>query len=456
MEENKKKNKKRIIIICILVILTIVIVICINDYKQPEIFPGGDLSLICEISKDNYGSDNQLLTYEDNVGIGDILECHPQISLDSYYKEYENEKFSNLREIWIPNDDSYSSELIDLNVSKDWKIEYQDKYIRIIADNQQASLDNIILKYKINNIYDKYKISIDAGDTLLKFSNDKRTYSQYMCSKKFNTYKYRITKNQDSNTYKFYKLSDKKEFELINEFTTTNKSYIDNVDYNEGIALIYADDYTYHYDMDKGILQKYQSGPVTYNLFSSEPQEGSTLGEYIYTQMPDSNEKYGIVDKYGNVVHDFDLNGTHSIGHGSGQILSSEYSIENCSIVDKKNNLYGISSISKSCNQHNQNYMYIDYMYDDLYIMGDILITVKDKEMIIKNLRNEMLTQGTIKLLSNNAINRIEYHNNNGKEDTNLIDIYLHCNAINLEENCDSAFIIYQYDVSKKELIQLK
>lgn len=92
--------------------------------------------------------------------------------------------------------------------------------------------------------------------------------------------------------------------------------------------------------------------------------------------------------------------------------------------------------------------------YDKIYNIGNIIITLKNNFLAIRDINQKKLIDEEIKISSIDDISTIDYHeylptnSSTLKKDKNIIDIYLYCK----EDSCDSAFILYQYNVSNKTL----
>lgn len=92
--------------------------------------------------------------------------------------------------------------------------------------------------------------------------------------------------------------------------------------------------------------------------------------------------------------------------------------------------------------------------YDKVYNVGDIIITLKNNSLSIRDINLKKLIDDNITVSSIDDISRIGYHeylsdnSSELQEDKNIIDIYLYCK----ESSCDSAFTVYQYNIANKTL----
>lgn len=94
------------------------------------------------------------------------------------------------------------------------------------------------------------------------------------------------------------------------------------------------------------------------------------------------------------------------------------------------------------------------YLYDKTYNFNNVTITLKGKIISIRDKNDNKLTNDIIKVFSTEDIHHIGYHqymsnsSNKLEEDKNIIDISINCN----ESSCDSAFTLYQYNISENKL----
>ena len=116
---------------------------------------------------------------------------------------------------------------------------------------------------------------------------------------------------------------------------------------------------------------------------------------------------------------------------------------------------YNITLVKENGLWKIDNYILINSInYDKIYYIGNIIITLKNNFLAIRDTNQNKLIDEEIKISSIDDISTIDYHeylptnSSTLKKDKNIIDIYLYCK----EDSCDSAFILYQYNVSNKTL----
>lgn len=131
----------------------------------------------------------------------------------------------------------------------------------------------------------------------------------------------------------------------------------------DGNCMIYEmgskNTYYVFFNVDKGILGTY-SNPVWLN---SSMNKDTSNGEYIYLKDFKSS-KYGVIDKNGNIIKKFTLDGP-APHNGIGFPSPAEvYSIKNNLLVASKNGKYGVSKLTSED-------VIIDYKYDSIKLIDD-------------------------------------------------------------------------------------
>lgn len=290
--------------------------------------------MVCDISDEEYSDSEELTNHNDNIKRDEILDYYLTCLSDSnILKERVNNKINELWFSIAERKGADENERLAINsINSKWTINYKDNYVNIVSKFDNSSLEDIRIKYKVRHI-DKDGTYIN-DEFIYRVNGDSHKYNASFKSNTFNTFNYRTTFDKKDNAIKFYELEDNYNFKFVNEFkldTVVNPSF--DMNYSEGIALINNSDSIYLYSVKSGVLQKYQ--PFSYNLYKNDKTAWSNLDNLIYVYNAENN-KYGIVDIYGNVVYDFSLNKTHSIGHGSGILIAEEYSIVGDAIIDKK------------------------------------------------------------------------------------------------------------------------
>lgn len=396
--DNKKKKKKKIILIVSIILLLMIIagIIYYIWYKKEYAYLDRKLffDFDCQVSQDNFGENEKVIpSYSINLGTNEIADC--TIDFSTFVEKNKDKKVS---EMTIPiysgryNEDETVTSIT--STSNLWEITKDDTSYHIIAKNKYADYSDLKIKVKQERMYmsstignDDNKDYVNAGKIKYKLFDDKKTYEDSMFSNYIKNYYYRAVVNSSEKKVKFYKASAVGErgyysYQFVNEYETKSSPLVD-FDSKNGVALIYDEDNTILYNVDKGIVGKYQMGPVTYNLFTTyEENEYSSVGDLIYVHGTGENDKYGIIDKEGNLKHDYTLNGTHSIGHGSGRIISEEYSIPGNIIIDKKDDKFGIAKLDSS-------EMLVDYIYEDIILIDkDYYIGKNDGKWVMYNIQS--------------------------------------------------------------------
>lgn len=371
--KSTKKNTKFItkIILIIFILLAFIAVglfLMFNSYNHAHMSNQYEFGLVCDISDEEYSDSEELTNHNDNIKKDEILDCYLTCLSDSnILKERVNNKINELWFSIAEGKGADENERLAINsINSKWTINYKDNYAHIVSKSDNSSLEDIRIKYKVRHI-DKDGTYIN-DDFIYRVNGDSHKYNASFKSNTFNTFNYRTTFDKKDNAIKFYELDDNYSFKFVNEFkldTVVNPSF--DMNYNEGIALINNSDSIYLYSVKSGVLQKYQ--PFSYNLYKNGKTAWSNLGDLIYVYNAESN-KYGIVDIYGNVVHDFSLNRTHSIGHGSGILIAEEYSIVGDAIIDKKDEKFALLKIYS-------NEKITDYIYDDIVVLNENYFAAK-------------------------------------------------------------------------------
>lgn len=224
------------------------------------------------------------------------------------------------------------------------------------------------------------------------------------------------------------------------------------------------------YDMNNGIVGTYDGGPVW--IYSKNDKY--MHGTYMYVSNLNSDE-YGIIDKNGNVIHDFNLNMSCPDIIRRDKIHCIDYSIEDDLFVDKKDDKYGIVRMTS-------NDVVIDYNYEYIRLINDKYFKVleKDKWYIYsfvtkdKHLNNgfddiKLLTDGVLIVTDNGYWRFVDFNNNDiikekikidseysflsyfEKSDDENIIVIKKCN----DEFChEESSENYEYNIKKKTLVK--
>ncbi len=381
--ENKKikiieKNKKNYISIFIIVIGLILILILVNGIKNYQdkdeynvtnnstIFDKEMFNFECDLVDPEEKEKNYPTYTSYNYGVGDYVYCK--------INNYSNFKPTELN-ISYYNEDNKNINLVSVkSLTDDWKIKLNstEKYndISMVSISDNLELKNIVFKFYIKNnenITDnKYIIKISTVE--LKRNHEKyNIYNKDIELATGQNYRLKFTKDKIES----YKLSNDGTYIKIKEANCKEcHIYVPQAfiyeDYQNGKVVIDDSDNTkILYDMNKGILGTYSAIYWLYPKNKSYEE-----GTYLYVGKKDK-DKYGIIDKDGNLIKDYVLDKMCYGNQTPNMCLS--YSIEDNLLVDKKNDKYGIIKITSDD-------IVIDYKYDDIKLINSKYFKVKQND----------------------------------------------------------------------------
>lgn len=473
--ENAKKINKKIIIIILSVVIGLLIVLYllinnlqidstnVNDSSNNDsayITANKDsINFKCSVIEPNvekYGGDVTI------YGVNDYVYCN--INSNNDYKINHMELEYNYGNN-IDLDSVYS-------LSDDWNVNKTLGNIEISLLNDDASINDIYLKFYIKNnkdINDKYKIVLEN----IKFISGNSDYKiKEDITIELNTKNSRNV--QVNNLLRFDELSSDGSFQTLSEYKCNDDLCMVNVaqqgfEYsndNPDIVMIYDGNYKILYNIRKGtIINTYGSNSF---WLSSNDVESENEGTYIYIQAKDS-EKYGIIDVNGNIIKNFVLDKPPFVSFLYPRTL--RYSVENNMLVNIQNGKYGIIEITSDK-------IIIDYIYDDLdlinktyfkaktndkwhvytissnqkliqegfdniyYNSNDILIVEKDNTLYIRNYDNKNITNETIKVSKDDTIQAYTDYS-----DKTIINIHV-CN----DDYCHEYKEKYEFNINTNKL----
>lgn len=305
----------------------------------------------------NYMTEEKIAD-NDAYGVGDDIVC-----------SFRSTTYNISKLSFAFADSSDNIELVDINYeNNDWQIDKHLKSVSLVSLNDNSKIGDVKFIFNIvnnKNSNDNYEIKI--SNINFKSSNKYYKSSDKVIKLETPNYRTKTTKGK----IEFYKLSSDGSYSKINEINcncsrTAMQTFM-YVDYDKGkTMLIDEDNKTWIlYDMEKGTLGTYGGGNGRW-LYSAN--DNYYIGTYIYVKDKDS-DSYGIIDKNGNIIHDFNLNNACLGQMPSSMCLS--YSIEGDLFVDKKDDKYGIVRISS-------NDVVIDYNYELIKIINSKYFKVKD------------------------------------------------------------------------------
>jgi len=481
LEKVKMKDKNKKVVLCVILVLLILIILYIistilpkKDYvhennKESNISVNNisqyDIKLECSLVNEN-GEKISGKGYIDNnfsiYGSGDNVLCELE---NMYKKSFDKISFEFENEI-IKLQDVYSNNSnVNINISD----KNNKSTINITTTEEEINLGDIKLKFNINDKptnNDRYIIML--SNLRLITSPTSEDYLDFL-SLELKYDSKRVV--WDNGKLKFQYIGNSGNFEVVNEYACKSQYKYDctvnvasqmfaynNEDSN--IVMITDGNYNILFDKTKGIIDTYGDKPQWLHL------EGG-IGKYIYINKKDSN-KYGIIDKNGNVIKEFNLN---EWPYTVYMRFSLRYSIENDMLVDIKNDKYGIIKLTSDD-------IIVDYIYEDLdlinskifkakndnswyvydiktqqkyieegfdyihYASDEILIVEKDNMLHLKNYNNKKIIDDTIKITKEDVIQAyVDYSNNN------IISIHI-CK----DEYCHDYKERYEYNIADNKL----
>ena len=336
-----------------------------NNYSKTD---NSSSYISCKLTDSQSKEKNAYFPY-DVYGVGDYLNC----TLNNYKYDISEISFNVNK-----NDDL---DLVDVYSKEDkWIVTKKDYSVSLLSKKSDAKTDDVILRFYIKNkILEEENRTIKINSVRFTNWNGKN----YLDNVKGYKIKYGENRHYlEDGVIIFEKLAEDGSFKKVNEYKckTPNSCYAnvakEGFSYKgESSNTIMLEDkendkyISILFDYDKGIIGTY--GNTTSWLYSDEYEYQN--GTYIYIKSKDSDQ-YGIIDKNGNVIHEFNLGSTNAF-YKSG-LLTTAYSIENDMIIDQKDNKYGVSKITS-------NDIIIDYKFDSI-------------RFIVNSKSNEEKTNGII------------------------------------------------------------
>lgn len=331
-------------------------------------------------------------------GSGDNLLCN--LISSNYKKKYKKVTFK-LSGKYIKLEKAYSN---DSSISVN-TLNQDNNSVLITLESEQyiKELKGVKLRLSVDdNLKNNEKNNIDISDITIFTSSYTYDYLQQL-SLELKHNPVRVVRN--NGVLKFQVVSSDGTYETTSEYTCTDKScnvntamqafYYQNSE-DKNIVLISdyqgEDDLRVFYDVNNGVIATY--GGIPRWLYTKDGEE-----KYIYIS-DRSNNNHGIVDKRGNIVHDFNLNIECREYQGSN--LCINYSIEDNLFVNKSDNKYGIVRL-------NSNDIVIDYKYDDIKLLDSKHFKAKENEkwyVYNINTKNKQINQAynDIYFLSDNIL----------------------------------------------------
>ena len=134
---------------------------------------------------------------------------------------------------------------------------------------------------------------------------------------------------------------------------------------------IYDDGIIYLYDINSQSARKIvSSNSIGFGWLYDESGRGTNNeGRYIKVRN-DYSGLYGIIDKDGNLIHEFNLGIPDGNAEIKKQFMLNKYSIADDLIVDYQNGKFGVVKITS-------NDIVVDYQYDDIELVDSTTYKAK-------------------------------------------------------------------------------
>ena len=434
------------------------------------------------VAIDKYTGEGTHLLEVNSYGLGDNILCNFETSND--YKRLFKEMTFVLTENYIKLEKAYSNDgNININTSYG---NNNSTFVTISSKNNITNLNDIKFKFYVNGIpnqNEKYNIKLFS----VRINTSSTTYDYLkQLTLEFDHYSNRVIR--DNGKLIFQTATSDGAYKTTSEYTckTSDDECIINNEpqtfsyQNSGekdIVLIQDEENSnwinVFFDTNHGIIATYGGNPRW--LY---PKNDKNIGKYIYI-LDKKNVNYGIVDKKGKIVHDFNLS-RDCLANLDGE-LCLEYSIEDNLFVDIKNDKYGIVKIDSNdiiidykydnikllnnkyfkAKENGKWYLYSfankdklsgEEGYDNLFVVNDnILVVENDKYLYITDYYGKKLTEERIKDLSDQYNEYVCCGNNPGiKVDVkgNIVTITTY-NKNNWED-----YKSYEYNIEKSTLIE--
>lgn len=388
----KNKNKKWLLITGIVVLLLIVGIIIFIVMNSDGVKTSGDknetedrlvangneikediLKVSCEMADKDGNLLNVDFPYMQTpvFGKGDYILCNIKFEIGaSYYsKGLSGMTFDFTSEDMELINVLSSSDKLTVKMNENKK----DSFVSIKPVNSNDIVSSSEFSKVKLHVYIKNNKSLNGNlENLVLGSSDSN--NDYINKKKFDVASgtsriYKKTENIQDASIIIEKVNNKGEFEKTYEYKCMNGNCHINpastsfVYENDNKNIVMLEDYntdlsitkTMMYDLEKGLLGTYGGSSVWLNASNRENNN------YIYIKANDTS-KFGIIDKNGKVIHDFNLDDMNAVTQVG--LIDSIYSVENNMIVDKKNGKYGVVRITS-------NDKVIDYNYDSIRLFVD-------------------------------------------------------------------------------------
>lgn len=492
----RKNNKSKIILIiagCLVFLIVIIILSSLNNHSKYNNYNGNsnsdyanytrndisqyDIRFKCSLVNENNEeivSNSYIGTDMYSYGLGDNLLCNLETS-NGYKKEFNKVTFvlaSNNIELEkvYSEDDS-----ININTSYGSK---NSTFVTLSTTQNALDLNKVKMKLHINgNIKDSEKYLIELSSISITTSPNTYDYLKLL-TLELNHDSIRVVRDngklkfqaaKSDGTYKttsVYTCKSSDNWCVVNNAAQT--FYYQNQEEKNIVLIQDSQDnniINIFYDTNNGIIATYGGSPRW--LYSKNDKNDGT---YIYIKN-ENNESYGIVDKKGKVIHDFNLNMV-CLGNTDGSRCLS-YSIDGNIFVNKKDNKYGIVKIDS-------NDVVIDYKYDDIKILNSKYfkasengkwyiydVATKDKHLEKSFDDIYVLLENTLIVSDGEYWTFIDYDNNpiiNDKIKVNseykYVNYYtdtqnsniIHIGFYNNDYGLDQAYESYDYNISNKVL----
>lgn len=171
-------------------------------------------------------------------------------------------------------------------------------------------------------------------------------------------------------------------------------------------------DYMMLNDNEEYVLYDYQKGKIITKKYKNYQLVDNQKKLFITTNI---QNKYGIIDTDANVVIDFIYD-------------NIKKSYNNDMIVVNYNNKYGIITLDGQK-------AILDYIYDDIYIFSDVIITIENNLLSIIDTDKKKLADDIQIVNKDNLTINVED------------------NIINIKVNKENEFSEYKFDISTKKLL---
>lgn len=371
-----KKNKKKIIIIIILIFLIIIGLLAtvnlLKNKNKENITIKDDLENI-EFTYSEFGpgfvcSNKEIYNNTYSYDKGSFVYCEVAYEMPADRK--------GIKEIWFEN--TYDEELEYLEIVdlyEGWKLSTDNEIIQLITDKESTYGDGAYkIKFRIKPSTQKEKMEILFKNIRYKDAEGKyyKTDDSKIELMINTTTKYKYEESELNDSISFYQFNEKQGYELINKYDCKDESChlfiaqcFGHVDLENGITFIYDNDRVLMYDFNVGVIGEFDES-------ISELYDKDDYNTKYFVVKNIKMNKFGIIDLKGNIVKEF-----KSDGYGINnfcELYDDSYSLKYNMIVEKQNDKYGISSITKD-------EVIVDHKYEEIRLYDDKYYKVKENNL---------------------------------------------------------------------------